>query len=53
MQQGFVTPGRQDLNVPICVVKGGELLQRALIMLVVGYCCLLQKANLIQNFDPS
>lgn len=39
MQQDFVTPGRQDLDVPIWAVKGGELLQRAFIMLVMAYCC--------------
>ena len=53
MQQDFATPGRGDLDAPIWAVMGGELLQRAFIMLVMGYRCVscFKKQTFIQNFD--
>lgn len=54
VQQDFVAPGRQDLDVPIWAVKEGELFKRAFIMLVMGYCwaSCFEKQTFIQNFDP-
>lgn len=49
----FASPGREDSGAPIWAVVGGELLQRAFIMLVMGYCCVscFKKQTFIQSFD--
>lgn len=53
MQQDFVASGRQDLGVPIWAVKGGELLQRAFIMLAMGYCSVSSsKSEPLSKTDP-
>lgn len=51
----FATAGREDSDAPIWAVMGGELLQGAFIMLVMGCCCVscFKKKTFIQSFDPS
>lgn len=54
MQQDFATPGRGDVDAPGRAVMGGELLQRAFVMLVMGYRSVscFKKQTFTQNFDP-